>query len=467
MAVNSAGNAFLEVLSRWLGSNVTGAIEWQDGKRRRIVFLEAGQITMVQSNLKSESVERLVEQGVAADLIAATRQTRLLGLLAERDGAVLGHPASEPATREPVPVALALWEVAHGLPAVPMDAFPRAVPGAGSRLGGVPWAPALTAYLTALDGSRSTDDVIDFAPENPSVVSSALAVAHAVGAIETNSDPAVLPKILGQGGRGDRPSGFFQASAERTEEQFDPDEATDLIDDARIVAAQNHFEVLGVEWQDPPETMRRAYVSLAARLHPDQWGQASPEAKAKTEQLFEIVRGAWEVLSDPKKRDAYTRRVIMGELSDEEKADAQLQAVFEAERLLTLAQLDIARQRFPQAHELLKQALAADPLHTQVRAYAAYCVIRLNPGKTSPAVDEAVRELEEVAARTGTDWARLLVARMRQARGDLDGAQQAFIQTLKINPSNPDALAELKRLRGMRAEKENAAKGFFAKLFGR
>ena len=66
---------------------------------------------------------------------------------------------------------------------------------------------------------------------------------------------------------------------------------------------------------------------------------------------------AWECPGEPKAREAYTRRVIFGELTEEEKAEKQLRAIFEAERLLTLAQRELGSQRYPQAAELLRQAL--------------------------------------------------------------------------------------------------------------
>ncbi|MSP56076.1 MAG: hypothetical protein EXR69_10795 [Myxococcales bacterium] len=469
MAVNTAGLAFLDTLCRWLASGESGVIEWQDGKKRRLVFIEAGQITMVQSNLRSEADERLAEDGVAADPVAATRQARLTGLVGEQGGAIVCHPGTTAPGREPIAIALALWEIADALPQLAGESFPRAVPLALPLLATLPWSAALSGYLAELDGSRTTEDVVDFGPDNPTVISAALAVASVLGAVIAAEGVDGQRRILSQGARGDRPSGLFQPRSAQREAEAEAEADLDIDesgDDARITAAQNHFEVLDVKWQDPPETVRKRYVGLAARLHPDCWAGAPPEIRADMERLFDIVRSAWEVLGDPKKRDAYTRRVIMGELTDEEKAEAQMVAILEAERLLTAAQREIANQRFPQAHELLCLAAAADALHPQVRAYGAYCVIRLNPGKTTVAVEEAVREVETIAAEiSGADWARLLLGRTRLARGDVDGAQQAFIQTLKLNPSNADALTEMKRIRAMKAEKAAESKGLFARWF--
>ncbi len=472
MAVNTAGRIFLETLQRWLKSGVAGGIEWQDGKRRRLVFLEGDTITMVQSNLRSESAERLAHLGPTADLVSATRQVRLRALLAEREGSILVHPGTEPPAREPVPLAVALWEIADALPAPDLDSFPMAVSTAFSRLGALPWSHELMRYLEGLDGTRSIEDVVDFGPAVGAALVSALAVARIVGAIDIARSPSVALRVEPQGAGAGRPSGLFDLGS--TEAKAAPllDDTTDeeTIEEVQrdLEAAANHFEVLGVQWQDEPEAIRRAYLGLAARLHPDRWRTAAPEVRERTERLFDIVRGAWETLGDPKKRDAYTRKEIFGELTEEEKANAQLQAVLEAERLLTLGQREVSAQRFPQANELLKLALASDPLHPQVRAYAAYCTIRMNPGKTTPAVEEAVREVEAVARDIpGADWARVLLGRVRLTRGDTAGAQRAFIEALRLNPSNQDATGEMWKLKGQREEKEAEPAGFFSRIFKR
>ena len=168
--VNTAGLAFLDTLHRWVQGGLSGGIEWQDEKRRRLVFVEGDTLLAVQSNLRSESMERVVETGAAADLISATRQVRLRGLLTAPTGVILVHPGVEPPAREPVSLALALWEVADALPALDADHYPVAVPSGFGRLRSLPWSSELLQYLQELDGTREVQDVEDFAPEPGPVV---------------------------------------------------------------------------------------------------------------------------------------------------------------------------------------------------------------------------------------------------------------------------------------------------------
>ena len=63
--------------------------------------------------------------------------------------------------------------------------------------------------------------------------------------------------------------------------------------------ARDLYEVLGVPRTAAPEDIRRAYRALAREHHPDV--NADPQA----EERFKEVAGAYEILSDPEKRQRY------------------------------------------------------------------------------------------------------------------------------------------------------------------
>jgi tetratricopeptide (TPR) repeat protein len=485
------GQPFLDTLRRWLDSGESGAIEWQDGKRRRLVFLNADNIQLIQSNLRSEALDRFTEVGQHADPKRAARQARLSGLLKEVEGTITEHPGAPAPEADPAPVAVCLWEAAAALPEPPLDAYPKVIPAQFVRLAQVPWPAALVNYIAELDGARTCEDVIDFGPEAPETIAWALSLACALGAVELGLAERVAV-VRSHGTATTTASGFFElhppddpaledAPPLRSTEPSEPlAQASEPNIEAvrrQILDAKNHFETLGVVWQTTPEVIRKTYLGLAARLHPDRYMAAPAAEREAMATLFDRVREAWEVLGNPESRDEYTRRVVFGEETEEEKAEKRLYAILDAERQLTLAQRELTAQRFPAAHAILKDALAVVPDHPQIQAYAAYALVKMQQGKPSPEVDEATSVIQRVVHDIPTaDWAMLLLARTRAARGDFAGAEKATIAVLKLNPSNPDAVSDLRRLRNRKTEqpeksepagKKEGATGFFSSLFKR
>lgn len=66
----------------------------------------------------------------------------------------------------------------------------------------------------------------------------------------------------------------------------------------------NPYDVLGVPSDAPPADVRRAYLRLARRYHPDYFTGATPAERAAAEERIRAVNQAWAVLGDPARRRA-------------------------------------------------------------------------------------------------------------------------------------------------------------------
>jgi hypothetical protein len=67
------------------------------------------------------------------------------------------------------------------------------------------------------------------------------------------------------------------------------------------------YEVLGVPRGATADEVRRAYLALARRHHPDAHAEGGPGARAGAERRMQEVNAAWAVLGDPARRAAHDR----------------------------------------------------------------------------------------------------------------------------------------------------------------
>ncbi len=74
--------------------------------------------------------------------------------------------------------------------------------------------------------------------------------------------------------------------------------------------ARTHYEVLGVPSGADPAEIRRAYVKLARRFHPDSHAGRSAAERAHADRRMRDVNEAWTALSDPTRRRAYDDRMV-------------------------------------------------------------------------------------------------------------------------------------------------------------
>lgn len=477
----------LDALGDALRERATGVVEWRRDRDRRLFFVDEGELVLLQSNVKDDSLERFVaEHGEMEPAQARARllEARVAHALAETGGDAAFTPGVLPPQRSPADLVALVWSATDALPPLPQEGWPEAQPGAGVVVGRLPVGDVVRDYLLALDGTRAVEDVLDFGPDDPAAVGRALRVAAALGAVRFDTAEASATHVVtGPPSRAPRaPLGDDIGDLIRGElgddahtapaPSGDPVEARFGALLPRIRDAKDHFQVLGMSWQDPPEALRRAYFQLAKELHPDRFVAEPAAIQAVASDLFDKVRSAWEVLGDEETRKTYIARTIHGELSEEEKAMERVRVILDAEAAFRKGMVELRAGRLPAAHELFQKATEGMPEEHEFAAYAGYTTWKLNAARDEAAAEEGARRLKAALdANEKLDGAWVLHGMVLAGKGQAAAARKAFVTALKLKPSNPDAVREMKRLEragdAAPPEPTEGGGGFFSKLFGK
>ena len=79
--------------------------------------------------------------------------------------------------------------------------------------------------------------------------------------------------------------------------------------------SKNYYEILQVSQNASPEIIEKAYKTLAKKYHPDIQKNSN---KQQAENLMKEINEAYEILSDPKKRESYDQSLLENNFSIEE-----------------------------------------------------------------------------------------------------------------------------------------------------
>lgn len=242
---------------------------------------------------------------------------------------------------------------------------------------------------------------------------------------------------------------------------------------ARLEAAQNSFEVLGLTSEADGEALRTSYMELANTLHPDKYSDASAEMQEQATESFDQVRAAWESVETDEKRQKYIDHVILGKPTEEEEAMEQVKALLDAEADFKKGLAAFNAGRISAAHKLFESAVTGAPEELEFCAYKSYTTFALNRKTDQEAANDAMNDLKDILDANSHQKRRLdggwvLLGRAYRELGEKDAAKRALVQALRINAANPDAPRELRRLEGKssKSSESESKPGFFKKLFG-
>ncbi|HEU4385322.1 MAG TPA: DnaJ domain-containing protein [Anaeromyxobacteraceae bacterium] len=215
------------------------------------------------------------------------------------------------------------------------------------------------------------------------------------------------------------------------------------------------FVRLGVAHDASANAVKQAYLALARQYHPDRFLRtALSDLTPRVKELFAALNEAYSVLSDAQKRAEYLSRLRAapsgsGAAVSREAADA-------AHVDFQKGEACVRTRDFPKARAFLEAAIRGNPGRAEYKAALAATYVADPRGRD---LAKAKQVLAEAMKDPACDRAFVVAAAVARLEQDEVRAEQYFRAALKANPSNSEAVREVRLLdeRRKRKGEERAA----------
>lgn len=209
------------------------------------------------------------------------------------------------------------------------------------------------------------------------------------------------------------------------------------------------FELLGLTESATPEQVSAAYMQGVRQFHPDRLvGLGLSDLVKEAERIMARYGEASSVLSDPKRRNEYVRK-LRGEPTEAESA----RNILEAEQAFRQGEVALKRGDVAKALERFNDAVKRNPAEPEYRAYLAWARYGENASRRALLATDTLRIIRE-ALNHRPHFARghYWIGEIVKQQGDMDAAERAFRACLEVDKDFLEAGREL-RLIEMRRSK--------------
>lgn len=209
---------------------------------------------------------------------------------------------------------------------------------------------------------------------------------------------------------------------------------------------ETYYSVIHVSSNATPDEIKRSYLKLAQKYHPDRF--TDPEEKKSAHEKFSRITESYRILSDENLRREYDQSLRKGTSREDEAKETQAKNAFKRA-------ISFLKQNDPwRAVNLLRIACRynAQPM------YISYLGLALV--YTRQYQQEGFEKLKlAISKMMFNPSLHINLALAHEHSGNKSAALQAYYEALNWDKSNPTALRGVERL-------QTKKKGFFGKLFG-
>ena len=240
--------------------------------------------------------------------------------------------------------------------------------------------------------------------------------------------------------------------ARRVPRHVDParaDEVRALIAQRLLLLDQgvDHFQLLGVAPDAPPDDVRMAYFALARQLHPDRLTALGIDDDLRDAQrLFAQVNTAFAILSDRARREAYLQVLRRGGTTalaaEQAQAEAMAQRIIESEEAFLRGEAAMRRDQLALAITELARAVELNPDEADYRAALAWAQFCAAPDKQVVGPETRAALEQAIAVSPNAVSARFLLGRVERMLGRDVDALRHFQDVLRRSPGHHEAASE-------------------------
>jgi len=224
---------------------------------------------------------------------------------------------------------------------------------------------------------------------------------------------------------------------------------------------KNYFEILQVQKEATDSDIKKSYIKLAKKFHPDSF---SPEEIAVVEKtvnkIFDLVSQAYRVLNDEKQRKEYINSLIAPEEVTDSK---ETHDIMTAELQFQKGMVFLKKRDYKNAYESFAWSVKLMPDEGEYLAYLGWSLFLASDDKTGPNSVKAIKYLKHAASlNPSIETPFIFLGTIYKVQGLKDVSILNFKKALEINPDSLEVRRELTAL-GVKSKSEEQRRGLFGK----